>query len=60
MRFKMRIQNESSKFEFNSNRACPHTMRIAMDDIPYSCIRVIYVLHLCAVGFALRNVRDIF
>ena len=31
-----------------------------MDDIPYSCIRVIYVLRLCAVGFALRSVRDIF
>ena len=32
----------------------------AMDDIPYSRIRVIYVLRPCAVGFALRNVRDIF
>ena len=31
-----------------------------MDDIPYSSIRVIYVLRLCAVGFALRNIRDIF
>ena len=31
-----------------------------MDDIPYSRIRVIYVLRPCAVGFALRNVRDIF
>ena len=28
--------------------------------IPYSRIRVIYVLRPCAVGFALRNVRDIF
>ena len=32
----------------------------SMDDIPYSRIRVIYVLRPCAVGFALRNVRDIF
>ena len=31
-----------------------------MDNIPYSRIRVIYVLRPCAVGFALRNVRDIF
>ena len=31
-----------------------------MDDIPYSRIRVIYVLRPCAVGFALRDVRDIF
>ena len=31
-----------------------------MDDIPCSRIRVIYVLPLCAVGFTLRNVRDIF
>ena len=31
-----------------------------MDDIPYSRIRVIYVLRPCAVGFALHNVRDIF
>ena len=31
-----------------------------MDDIPYSRIGVIYVLRPCAVGFALRNVRDIF
>ena len=31
-----------------------------MDDIDYSRIRVIYVLRLCAVGFALHNVRDIF
>ena len=31
-----------------------------MDDIPYSRIRVIYVLHPCAIGFALRNVRDTF
>ena len=28
----------------------------AMGDIPYLRIRVIYVLHLCAVGFALRNI----
>ena len=33
---------------------------VIMDDILYSCIRVIYVLCPCAVGFALRNVRDIF
>ena len=32
----------------------------AMDDIPYSRIRVIYVLRPCAIGFTLRNVRDIF
>ena len=31
-----------------------------MDNIPYSRIHVIYVLRPCAVGFALRNVRDIF
>ena len=31
-----------------------------MDDIPYLRIRVIYVLRPFAVGFALRNVRDIF
>ena len=31
-----------------------------MDDIPYSRIRVIYVLRPCAVGFALRNVRNVF
>ena len=33
---------------------------LVMDDIPYSRIRVIYVLRPCAVGFALCNVRDIF
>ena len=33
---------------------------VGLDDIPYSRIRVIYVLRPCAVGFALRNVRDIF
>ena len=31
-----------------------------MDDIPYSHIRVFYVLRPCAVGLALHNVRDIF
>ena len=31
-----------------------------MDDIHYSRIRVIYVLRLCVVGFALRNVCYIF
>ena len=31
-----------------------------LDDIPYSRIHVIYVLRLCAVGFPLRNVCDIF
>ena len=31
-----------------------------MDDIPYSRIRVIHVLCLCAVGFALHNIHDIF
>ena len=31
-----------------------------MDDIDYSCIRVIYMLHPCVVGFALRNIRYIF
>ena len=35
-------------------------IRSAMDDIHYSRIRVIYVLHPCVVGFALRNVRYIF
>ena len=30
MRFKMRIQSESSRFAFNSNRARPHAMRIAI------------------------------
>ena len=33
---------------------------VIQNDIPYSRIRVIYVLRPCAVGFALRNVRDIF
>ena len=31
-----------------------------MSDIPYSRIHVIYVLRLCAVGFGLHNIRDIF
>ena len=31
-----------------------------MEDIPYSRICVINVLRPCAIGFALRNVRDIF
>ena len=31
-----------------------------MSDIPYSRIRVIYVLHPCALGFGLRSVRDIY
>ena len=31
-----------------------------MDDIPYSRIPVIYMLRPCAVGFALRNICDIF
>ena len=31
-----------------------------MSNIPYSRIRVIYVLRPCAVGFGLCNVRDIF
>ena len=31
-----------------------------MDDIHYSHIRVIYVSHPCALGLALRNVRNIF
>ena len=31
-----------------------------MDDIRYLCIRVIYVLCPCVVGFALHNVRYIF
>ena len=31
-----------------------------MDDIDYLRISVIYVLRLCVVGFALRNVRYIF
>ena len=30
-----------------------------MDDIPYSRIRVIYMLCPCAVGFGLHNVHDI-
>ena len=33
---------------------------VAMDNIRYSRIRVIYMLHPCVVGFALRNVRYIF
>ena len=37
-----------------------YEVRNIMDDIPYSRIRVIYVLRPCAVGFALCNVRDIF
>ena len=31
-----------------------------MDDIDYLCIRVIYVLRQCVVGFTLHNVRYIF
>ena len=31
-----------------------------MYDTPYSRIRVIYVLRPCALGYALRSVRDIF
>jgi len=31
-----------------------------MDDIPYSCIRVTYMSPPCALGLALRNVRNIF
>ena len=36
--------------------ATSYSHAIAMDDIPYSRIRVIYVLRPCAVGFALRDV----
>ena len=39
---------------------CVFASDLVMDDIPYSRIRVIYVLRPCAVGFALRNVHDIF
>ena len=35
-----------------------NTMAYAMDPI-HSCICVIYVLCLCAVGFGLRNIRKI-
>ena len=31
-----------------------------MSDIPYSRIRVIYVLHPRALGFGLRSVRDVY
>jgi len=31
-----------------------------MDDIPYSCIRVIYVSRLCVLELALLNVLNIF
>jgi len=31
-----------------------------MDDIPFSRIRVIYVSRPCALGLALRSVRNIF
>jgi len=31
-----------------------------MDDIPFSHIRVIYVSRPCALGLALRSVRNIF
>ena len=31
-----------------------------MSDIPYSRIRVIYVLRLRALGFGLRSVRDVY
>ena len=31
-----------------------------MGDIRYSRIHVIYVLHPCVLGLALRNVRNIF
>ena len=37
-----------------------HGQHNRMDDIPYSRIRVIYVLRPCAVGFTLHSVRDIF
>ena len=40
---------------------CMHIYKImTMYDIPYSRIHVIYVLRPCAIGFALRNVHDIF
>jgi len=31
-----------------------------MDDIPYSCVHVIYVSHPCVLGLALRSIRNIF
>ena len=31
-----------------------------MSDIPYSRIRVIYMLRPCALGFGLRSVHDIY
>ena len=33
---------------------------MAMDDIDYSRIRDIFVLCPCVIGFALRNLRDIY
>ena len=32
----------------------------SMSNIPYSRIRVIYVLRPCALGFGLRSVHDIY
>ena len=39
----------------------PHlSMYVRMSNIPYSRIRVIYVLCPCALGFSLRSVCDIY
>ena len=50
------------KFNIHHSQSLTHSQMftVTMDDIPYSRIRVIYVLRPCAVGFALRNVHDIF
>ena len=37
MRIKMRIESEFSKFEFNSNEARPHVMRIAICSVNHTC-----------------------
>ena len=42
MRIKMRIENEFSKFAFNSNEARPYAMRIAINSVNHTCsIRII-------------------
>ena len=37
MRIKMRIESEFSKFEFNSNEARSHAMRIAICSVNHTC-----------------------
>ena len=37
-----------------------YSWNVLLSDIPYSQFRFIYMLRLCAVGFVLRNIHDIF